>query len=67
MNNDEFRKWSQRAAEWGADYRKTLQERPVRAQCMPGDITKLIANSPPEQPEPMSAILTTLSAILSLA
>ena len=31
MDSEDFRKWSRRAADWGADYRGTLRDRPVRA------------------------------------
>lgn len=53
---DDFRRWSLRAAEWGADYRATLRDRPVRARSHPGEIAGKIAPSPPEQAEPMEAI-----------
>ncbi|MCX7304443.1 MAG: pyridoxal-dependent decarboxylase [Hyphomicrobiales bacterium] len=56
MNNDDFRIWSRRAADWGADYRETLRERPVRAGAQPGDIAAMLAPWPPEAPEPMEAI-----------
>lgn len=56
MDSTEFREWSRRAAEWGADYRETLRERPVRAQTRPGEIAARIESAPPEQPEPMERI-----------
>ncbi len=56
MDGDEFRRWSRRAADWGADYRATLRERPVRARTRPGEIAERIAASPPEAPEPMETI-----------
>jgi len=56
LDHEEFRKWSRHAADWGADYRSTLRERPVRAQTQPGDIAALIAPSAPEEPEPMEKI-----------
>jgi aromatic-L-amino-acid decarboxylase len=56
VDHEEFRKWSRRAADWGADYRGLLRERPVRAQTQPGDIAALIAPHAPEEPEPMEAI-----------
>jgi aromatic-L-amino-acid decarboxylase len=56
MDNREFRDWSVKAAEWGADYRESLRDRPVRAQTQPGEIASRIAQSPPETPEPMEAI-----------
>lgn len=58
MDNEDFRTWSRRAAEWGADYRETLRDRPVRAQTQPGEIAARIAQSPPEAPEPMDAIFS---------
>ena len=56
MDSEEFRKWSRHAADWGADYRSSLRERPVRAQTQPGDIAALIGPSAPEEPEPMEKI-----------
>lgn len=56
MDGEDFRKWSQKAADWGADYRETLRERPVRARTQPGEVAALIATSAPETAEPMEAI-----------
>ena len=56
MDRDDFRKWSHRAADWGADYRETLRERPVRSQAGPGEIFSQIAASAPEMAEPMETI-----------
>lgn len=56
MENNEFRHWSLKAAEWGADYRESLRERPVRAQTQPGEVAAQIAPSPPEMAEPMEKI-----------
>jgi aromatic-L-amino-acid decarboxylase len=56
MDSDDFRVWSARAASWGADYRETVRDRPVRARTRPGDIAALLPASPPESAEPMEAI-----------
>jgi len=56
MDADEFRKWSRHAADWGADYRRDLRERPVRASSRPGEIAALIPRSAPETAEPMEDI-----------
>jgi aromatic-L-amino-acid decarboxylase len=56
MDNDAFRQWSEKAAGWGADYRKSLRDRPVRAQTKPGAIGAQIAANPPETGEGMEAI-----------
>lgn len=62
MDSEEFRAWSRRAADWGADYRDTVRDRPVRPKIAPGSILKQIAASPPEKPEPMEAIFADFEA-----
>lgn len=64
MNGEEFRHWSRKAADWGADYRETLRERPVRARTKPGDIAKQIADAAPEAGEAMDAIFTDFERII---
>ena len=56
MDSEDFRKWSHRAADWGADYRGTIRDLPVRPRVEPGEIAALIAASAPEDPEPMEKI-----------
>lgn len=56
MDAGEFRHWSAKAAEWGADYRETIRERPVRPVLMPGETGSKIPASPPEVGEPMEQI-----------
>ena len=64
MDLDAFRHWSRRAAEWGADYRGSVKERPVRAQVSPGDIIAQVGATPPEKPEPMYAIFDDFERII---
>lgn len=56
MDNNAFREWARKAADWGVDYRHSLTERPVRAQTRPGDVFNAVPATPPETPEPMEAI-----------
>jgi aromatic-L-amino-acid decarboxylase len=56
MDWHEFRDWSHKAAEWGANYRAGLRERPVRARAAPGEIAAAIAASPPEEADLMAEI-----------
>jgi aromatic-L-amino-acid decarboxylase len=56
MDGEEFRRWSRIAADWGADYRAGVRERPVRAQTAPGGIAARIGAHPPEQGEGMEDI-----------
>lgn len=59
-----FREWSRKAADWGADYRETVQERPVRARVSPGEIAAKVAQSPPEHPEPIDSIFRDFENIV---
>lgn len=64
MDDSEFRKWSARAAEWGANYRASIGDRPVRAQTRPGEIAGKIAETPPEQAETMQEIFADFDEII---
>jgi aromatic-L-amino-acid decarboxylase len=64
MDGNEFRDWSIRAAEWGADYRETLRDRPVRPSTEPGEIFRAIEASPPEDGEPMEKIFADFEATI---
>jgi aromatic-L-amino-acid decarboxylase len=62
MDRTEFRRWAVAAAEWGADYRDTVADRPVRAQTAPGSVAALIDDAPPENPESMETIFADFEA-----
>jgi aromatic-L-amino-acid decarboxylase len=64
MENDEFRRWSEKAAVWGAEYRRTIGDRPVRAQTKPGAIAARIADTPPEDGQPMEAIFADFEEMI---
>jgi aromatic-L-amino-acid/L-tryptophan decarboxylase len=64
MDNDEFRHWSHKAADWSADYRATLRQRPVRAQTKPGDIFNAVPADPPEAAVGLDAIFADFENII---
>jgi aromatic-L-amino-acid decarboxylase len=64
MNNNEFRDWSHKAADWGADYRASLRDRPVRAQTKPGAIFNAVPVAAPEYPEAMDAIFADFEKLI---
>ncbi len=64
MDWDEFETWSQHVAGWAADYRKTLRDRPVRAQVSYGETLAQLPQTAPETPEAMQDILTDLEDII---
>ncbi len=51
MTPDEFRAAGHRIVDWIADYRATVESRPVMAQTAPGEIKASLPIAPPRQPE----------------
>jgi aromatic-L-amino-acid/L-tryptophan decarboxylase len=64
MDNEDFRKWSHKTADWSADYRASLRDRPVRAQSRPGDTFNAVPADPPESAETMDAIFADFENII---
>ncbi|MEM7004159.1 MAG: pyridoxal-dependent decarboxylase, partial [Pseudomonadota bacterium] len=64
MKKSEFARWSAEATTWSAEYLATIEQRPVRAQCAPGAIEKLIGDTPPEAGESMDTILEDFKNII---
>jgi len=62
--NEDFRAWSVKAAEWGVDYRAGLRDRPVRPRVTPGDIARKLQVSPPETGEGLEAIFADFESIV---
>lgn len=62
--NDEFEEWAVRAARWGADYRRTLRDRPVRPKATPNALAALIPPAAPDAPEPMEAIVRDFEELI---
>ncbi len=64
MNWDDFAGWSKHIADWGAQYHKSLRDRPVRAKTKPGQIASQLPLKPPSQPEDMGDILRDFEDIV---
>jgi aromatic-L-amino-acid decarboxylase len=64
MDDDAFRIWSHKAADWGVDYRRGLRNLPVRAQTAPGAIFNAIPPDAPEAPQSMDAIFADFETIV---
>jgi aromatic-L-amino-acid decarboxylase len=64
MNWDEYEKWVKHLGEWGAEYHKTLRNRPVRAQTKPGDIVQKLEESAPQTGTDMSEIMSDFERIV---
>lgn len=64
MTPEDFESWSRRAAEWGAQYRATLGDRPVRAQTRPGQVYHALPADPPQTGEDMAAIFEDFERLI---
>lgn len=64
MDEETFRAWSRKAADWGADYRAGLRERAVRPSVTPGEVAARIAPSPPESGERMEDIFADFENVV---
>ncbi|MEL7092760.1 MAG: pyridoxal-dependent decarboxylase [Pseudomonadota bacterium] len=64
MSWDDFAEKAKEAADWGAQYHKTLRDRPVRAQTRPGEIAAQLADSPPETGTPLDTIVADFEQIV---
>ncbi|MEX0350732.1 MAG: aspartate aminotransferase family protein [Paracoccaceae bacterium] len=64
MDWDEFAHWGKRISNWAAEYHKTLRDRPVRAQTMPGEVAAQLPGAPPESGEAMDAIMADFERIV---
>jgi aromatic-L-amino-acid decarboxylase len=64
MTPDEFRTVGHQLIDWIADYRATIEDRPVMARTQPGEVRARLPKSPPEAPEGFGAVLRDLEEII---
>lgn len=69
MNWNEFARWGKHISDWGADYHKTLRDRPVRAQTAFGDIAAqcMLWQTSPAATEAETVMVDWLPQALGLA
>ncbi len=64
MDGRDFRAWAHRAADWAADYRESVADRPVRARTAPGEIAAGLPKVPPETGEAMETIFADFETLI---
>ena len=64
MNWDDFASHAKDVADWGADYHKTIRDRPVRAQTAPGEVSAQLPDSPPEDGTDMANIMADFEKVV---
>ena len=64
MPEDEFRKYGYQLIDWIAEYMSTVQSMPVLPNVKPGDIKRMLPQSPPVKHESMEDILSDVDRII---
>ncbi len=64
MNDEDFRRFGYAVVDWIANYRATVESRPVLARTPPGAIRAALPPAPPEHGEPFDALLADLDRII---
>ena len=64
MTPDEFRRHGREVIDWIADYMEQVEHLPVLSQVKPGEIRCRLPTHPPQQGEPMAAILRDVNEII---
>lgn len=61
---ERFRREGRQVVDWIADYLSTLADRPVHSQVAPGWVRSQLPAHPPEDPEPLDAVLADLDRVI---
>ena len=64
MSAAEFRRFGHEIVDWIANYFEHIEELPVLAQIEPGDLKAQLPSAPPENGEPMEAILADVDRLI---
>jgi aromatic-L-amino-acid decarboxylase len=64
MTPEEFRRAGHELIDWIADFRETIERRPVMARTAPGEVARAFPATPPETPQPIEDIFRTLDATI---
>ena len=65
MTPDEFRRLGHRVIDWIADYRETIESRPVAPPTSPGEVRKALPVSPPELGESFDGMFHDLDQFIA--
>jgi aromatic-L-amino-acid/L-tryptophan decarboxylase len=64
MSAEEFRRFGHEIVDWIANYFEHIEDLPVLAQIEPGDLKAQLPAAPPDQGEPMEAILADVDRLI---
>jgi aromatic-L-amino-acid decarboxylase len=64
LSPEQFRLLLHQLADWTADYREKIAERPISPNAAPGEITRALSQQAPERGEPIEQILRDIDRII---
>ena len=64
MTPDEFRRFGHEVIDWIADYRATVEARPVQPRIEPGALRAKLAGDPPSEPQPFAEVLADVEKVI---
>src|SRR5258705_124604 len=64
MTPDEFRHMGHQVIDWIADYRATIEARPVQPRVEPGVLKKQLPSDPPQEPQPFTDVLRDVEDLI---
>ena len=64
MSKEEFRRFGHELIDWIADYFDRIEDLPVLASIEPGDLKAQLPATPPQQGEPMEAIIRDIDRLI---
>jgi aromatic-L-amino-acid decarboxylase len=64
MTPDEFRRLGHQVIDWIADYRATIEARPVQPRVEPGALRKQLPGDPPEKGQPFEEVLKDVERLI---
>src|SRR6185436_13956678 len=64
MTPDEFRRFGHQVIDWIADYRATIEARPVQPRIEPGALKKQLPSDPPESPQPFTDVMADVERLI---
>jgi aromatic-L-amino-acid decarboxylase len=64
LTPEEFRRFGHALIDWIADYRATVEARPVQTRVEPGELRARLPAEPPREPEPFAEVLADVDRLI---
>lgn len=64
LADEEFREALRQAAEWVADYRSSIEKRPISSPAKPGDVSASLPTTIPKMPVPIETVIADFERLI---